>query len=99
MFLQRLLHTAGVANVALDQRQQRTLALGDRARTDGESLDRLAMPLREVVIDDDVVPRAEQRPNGKTAYVAGAAGDQNRAQRVLPIEKYVNPCAFIADGL
>jgi hypothetical protein len=99
MFLQRFLHAPGVADVAFDEGQRRSLGVADGARTDRQPFDRLAMPLREVVIDDDVVPRAEERPDGETANVAGAAGDEDGTQRVLPMEKYVKPCAFIADGL
>jgi hypothetical protein len=33
------------------------------------------------------VPGPKECPDGKTADVAGAAGDQDRAQRDLPIEK------------
>jgi hypothetical protein len=87
MLLQRFLHASRVADIAFDERQDRVIGDLQAPGADGEPFDRLAVPLREVVVDDNVVPGPKECPDGKTADVAGAAGDQDRAQRDLPIEK------------
>ena len=61
----RAAHGIHVADVAFDQRRAER---------------RVAVPRREVVVDDDAVAGAPQRLGGVAADVAGAAGDEDGGQ-------------------
>jgi hypothetical protein len=97
MLLQRFLHPSRIANVAFHQRHPRRVCLAHRAHR--QTLDGAAMALGQIVVDHHIVPGAQERPNAETADIPGASRDQDRTQRVLPMEKYVKPCAFIAAAL
>jgi hypothetical protein len=77
--------------------QQRHIA--DVAHDEWRTERRLAVPRRQIVEDDDPAAGSGDKLGGVAADVAGAAGDQNGAQRYLPMEKYVKPCIRICSLL
>ncbi len=66
---------------------------------EGQATGRLPVSGDEAVEDHHLVARLPQRLGSVTADIPGAAGDEDRAQGYLPIEKYVKPWARICSVL